>query len=48
MGKDYYAVLGVEKGADEAKLKKAYYKLAQKWHPDKNPNDADKVGIISA
>ena len=34
--KDYYGILGVDKNSDESTIKKAYYKLAQKWHPDKN------------
>ena len=39
--RDYYEVLGVAKGADEATIKKAYRTLAKKYHPDLNPGDKD-------
>ncbi len=39
--RDYYQVLGVAKNATEADLKKAYRRLAMKFHPDRNPDDKD-------
>jgi len=38
---DYYEVLGVERGVDGRELKKAYRRMAQKFHPDRNPDNAE-------
>ncbi|MDR0319143.1 MAG: molecular chaperone DnaJ [Rickettsiales bacterium] len=39
MAQDFYEILGVQKGASESDIKKAYHKLVMKYHPDKNPGD---------
>ncbi|KAL7720176.1 J domain-containing protein [Entamoeba marina] len=44
MGRDFYQILGVNKNVSEAELKKAYKKLALKWHPDRNPDNQKEAG----
>ncbi|CAL8069096.1 unnamed protein product [Calicophoron daubneyi] len=49
MGKDYYKILGIQKGADDDEIKKAYRKMALKYHPDKNksPNAEEKFKEVA-
>ena len=43
MGKDYYKILDIDKKANDATIKKAYRKMAMKWHPDKNQDNKEKA-----
>ncbi|MBP6866412.1 MAG: molecular chaperone DnaJ [Candidatus Pacebacteria bacterium] len=47
MSKDYYALLGVDKKASKEEIKKAFYKLAHKYHPDKKEGDEKKFKEVN-
>lgn len=49
MGRDFYEVLGVDRGADKSQLKSAFRKLAREYHPDVNdsPGASEKFNEIS-
>ena len=44
--RDYYDVLGVSKSASDSELKKAFKKLAMKYHPDRNPDDDSAACLL--
>lgn len=46
-GRDYYEILGIDKKASGEEIKKAFHKLAHKYHPDKGSGDADKFKELS-
>ena len=42
----HYEFLGVSHGADDAELKKAFFRLSRKWHPDKNPDHVAEAETV--
>ena len=48
MAQDYYQTLGVERSADQAAIKSAFRKLAMRYHPDRNPGDAEAEASFKA
>jgi len=46
--RDYYEVLGVDRNASEADLKKAYRRMAMKFHPDRNPGEEGEAKFKEA
>ena len=48
MSDDYYELLEIERTADDGTIKSSYRKLAMRWHPDKNPGDAEAEAKFKA